>query len=302
MNLIRIALILLVGWLIARLIKHYLDKIQNGPTELVKCPKCQTYISKGSKHSCAPPNGNSAASCFLLFLVLGLLPGLAHADGGGRYLIEVSGQYIDVGLEVNDIPVLAWQIERQATAGASLNHWLRRGKNTMRLTIRAHGTGQASALAKIFFVGGAKNGQQQLVSMLEIKDYRQAQNGVPFSFNLASAPDLALWHGQKPSQAISPETARALVATFRQQMISALLAGGSLNDVALLADERADYAKAFGAPATSGAIALASQKNACWWSGIQACRPQRGSDSTSWRYRPLSLGSQGRAVVGACSG
>lgn len=241
MNLLRLALVLLVGWLLGRWLRLWMERRQtplpgkNG-TDLVKCPKCQTYVAKGASHICGP-------MALLLFCLLATAP--AHADQGGRYMIEVSGTNVVATVEINGIATEKWTLGPGSVAGASLNHWLRQGNNT--LTFKAVPAGNAARLtARVYFLGLTASGALNIVTLLEVPDLAKAQRGTTVSFNLSSAPLLDLWRAQNPPAPLTPPAARALVGELQRQIASVMAVGGGIGDIDALKAEQDDLAKAFG--------------------------------------------------------
>lgn len=250
MNLLRLALVLLLGWLIGRWLKVYLEKRNPGPTDMTKCPKCQTYVAQGAKHIC---------KMAWLTLALVLVATGAQADAGGRYLIEVTGSNVTASVEVNGIKAERWNLGPEATAGASLNHWLKQGSNTLTFKASPAAGGAAHLSVRVYFLGIGLNGATNIVNLLEIPDIARAQRGVTVSFNLAAAPSLTLWRAAPPPQALTPAQAMGLVTGLRSELISVAAVGGGFEDIKALEAERADLLRAFGSSATPQPLALAAQ-------------------------------------------
>lgn len=271
MNLLRLLLILLLGWLLARGVKLYLErKTGRNPggklrgqgrdtaTDLEKCPQCGSYVAKGQPHSCSSrPSG--PAAMLLLLAAFWAFPASAEASSGGRYLVEVSGSQVHVEVEINGIRAESWQLGSNTTAGASLNHWLRRGNNTLTLRAAPVAGGRASLKARVYFLGIAANGATNVVSLLELGDMSRAQQGASVSFNLASAPTLALWQAQPAPAALTNDQALSLVTTLREELVSVMAVGGGFEDVRSLELERSDMLRAFGSAATLEPLASAPQ-------------------------------------------
>lgn len=251
MNLMRIALVLLIGWLLGRWWRAKVAARGSSATDLVKCPKCQTYVAKGASHVCRP-----IAALLLLLLV----PAQAHADQGGRYLVEVTGSNVIATLEVNGITAEKWTLGSNQTAGASFNHWLKQGNNNVVFRAVAAGNAASAVSARIYFLGFSANGTPHMVNLLESSDVAKLRLGTTISFNLSSAPRLALWQAQPPPAALTVPAAAALVGELRQQMASVVAVGGGMEDIKALEVERADLVRAFGGEAaTSGSLVAALQ-------------------------------------------
>lgn len=268
MNLLRLLLIVLLGWLLARWLKTYLDKksqnsakISGGAqteSDLVKCDQCGTYYAKSVSHMCK--SGSSTAASLLIFAVLlAAVPAPAMAAGGGRYLVEVTASNLSVSVEVNGIKAENWSFARETTAGASFNHWLRQGNNTLVLKASAQGGARAQIKARVYFLGATAAGGVQLVNLLEVDDLAKAQRGASVSFNLSASPSLNLWQTAAPSEPLRAQQAVMMVGALRSELISVMAVGGGFEDVKSLDIERKDMQRAFGGTATSQPLAIAPQ-------------------------------------------
>ncbi len=266
MNLLRLLLILLLGWLLARWVKLYIEKRNAGSNkpvsksqphdDLIKCALCGTYVAKGASHICKPGNGTSV---IWLAVFMMLFSGQAQANIGGRYLVEVIGSHISATLEVNGVRIEKWSLGSEATAGSSFNHWLKQGNNTLVLKAAAREGGRAQIRARIYFLGTTASGAVSVVNLLEINDMAKATRGASVSFNLASAPSLSLWQVTAAPEPIAAQQATVLVGTLRSELISVMAVGGGFEDVKSLEMERTDLQRAFGGTATSQPLAIAPQ-------------------------------------------
>jgi len=258
MNLLRFLIVLLIGWLLARLVRGFLERhvAKAGAsepasvgTDLVKCEKCGTYTAKNSTHTCG-----TLVAFLLLFSFMLTAP--AHASSGGRYLVELAGSHVGASLEVNGIRVENWSFSGNTTAGTSFNHWLRQGNNTIVVKAAPLGNGRAALRVRVFFMG---QGTASVVNLVETDDMTKLRRGTSVSFTLASAPALALWQASAPPEPLGTSQAQALVTDLRAELASVMAVGGGFEDVKSLQTERNDIQRAFGGTATSQPLAIAPQ-------------------------------------------
>lgn len=257
MGLVRFLLVLLVGWLLVRLARTFLvrsaarpveKKPDSASTDLVKCEKCGSYVARDGNHTCG---------MVALFLLLGLVMAApAQASSGGRYLVELTGSHVGVSLEVNGIRVESWKLEGSTSAGASFNHWLRQGNNTIVIKAAPLASGRAALRIRVFFMG---QGTASLVNLIETDDMAKLRRGTSVSFTLSSAPALALWQTSTPPEPLTPAQAQVLATDLRAELASVMAVGGGFEDVKSLQAERTDVQRAFGGTATSQPLAIAPQ-------------------------------------------
>lgn len=273
MNLVRLILFALLVVLVVRIAKRVLGRMQkNGASpraeaapaadSLTQCAVCKEYVTKAAKR-CWRSNCPLGLAVFIL--ISALWAGSAWADdGGGRYLVELSGTNISAKLEMNGITVDRWSFQTAASGGASLNHWLRRGGNSLRFTATALQAGQPASLqARIYFLGVSGTGVLNTVDLLRIANFAEVGQGRSVSFNVPSTPLLALW--QNDVVKIDDETRREalkLVSDLQHAMVLAAQNGHGFVSLSQLQTERDDIAVAYGGSstgATTGAIAVSPQ-------------------------------------------
>lgn len=263
-GLVRLLVALLLGVLVARLLRKFLTESPKKSADsqhhtLAQCPVCKDFVNMADA-SCGRlrcPRGGSPAMALFFLLACLAWPGAARAEGGGRYLVEVKGSNVQAVLTVNGLPAEKWVLPQAGgNAGASLNHWLRQGNNTFQVQAQPVQAGRAAQLLlRIYFLSVANGAETNL---LVLDDLAKARNGVALSFNLPSAPALTLWQTQ--SGALDEGSALSLVGQLRTQLIAELQAGRSVEQIPALAAERTDLAKAFGVPATSQPLVQTAQK------------------------------------------
>ncbi len=229
-------------------------------TDLQACAVCGLYLPAEAV-ACARPecprsrkdtNKTAAAALCLIFLSFLAVPACAaDGDEGGRYLVQVEGEHAEVSLTVNNIPAEHWFLDRKGRAGASINHWLREGSNTLEVVLPP-ATSPGSVKVHAWFLGvGTKDGMQ-MVDLLPPQDVVRDATGrgrVAVTFKVPSAPSLSIWLAE---QAPLPdrEVLADLLSTFRDQVSTALVADRSPLDSASLALERQDNIRAYGGHAT----------------------------------------------------
>lgn len=255
MNLLRFILLALLVAFVARRVIFFLRRFQRPAVPetqvppqgeaLQQCPLCKEYLTAVAK---ACGRAGCPRSFVLAFLAMLLVALPAVAEDGGRYLVEISGRNLKAGLEVNGVAVDQWQFEDASSAGASLNHWLRRGANRIRFTASAvHGGHPVALQARVYFLGLTAAGGMNTVNLLSFTKLDEVGQGKSVSFNVPSAPLLALW--QTDAVQLDEATRRGIVVlleSFQTQMIATVRAGSSLPDVPLLQWERQDVAAAYG--------------------------------------------------------
>jgi hypothetical protein len=268
MNLLRLIFLALLVAFVARRVISFLMRFQRpampvtpAPPQaeaLRQCPLCKEYLTAVAK---ACGRVGCPRSFVLAFLAVLLVALPAAAEEGGRYLVEISGSNLMAKLEVNGVAVDHWQFEGASSAGASLNHWLRRGANSIRFTASAlHGGHPVALQARVYFLGLTSAGGMNTVNLLNLTKLDEVGQGKSVSFNVPSAPLLALW--QTEAVQLDEEARHGIVAlleNFQVQMVAAVRAGGSLPDIPLLQWERQDVAGAYGGsipPATSQGLAV----------------------------------------------
>lgn len=233
-------------------------------TDLQACPVCGLYLtpqSSGCDKADCPrrPAGKATLGVCLGVLALVLAGPVRAAEaeaGGGRYLVQVAGAGADVTLFVNHIPAERWLLADNSHAGASVNHWLREGDNT--LEIVASFRGEASRVqVRAWFLGIGTRGGVQTVDLLREDMTRDAtgQGRASVTFNVPSAPALGIW---RAGQAALPdrEQLRSLLKPFHDQIAEALAAGRSPLDSPALALEQQDAVRAYGGDATQPPLAV----------------------------------------------
>ena len=243
---VRLLAILLLAYLIGRLIRSIMTpkspvmpKDEGQPESLKQCPVCKDYVQMG-QGSC----GKTGCPWMVLFLLaasfLFALPAMA-AESGGRYLVEVSGQNVTADLDVNGIKAEHWQFEaKNAGAGASLNHWLKKGNNSLSFKVTSVAR-NARVSMRVYFMAVGSGPVPQIVDLVKSEDLARCQRGVSVNFNLPSAPQLKLWSAEAVS-ALSADQAAELVNRLRGEMAS----GEALETLPSLATEQEDMARAFG--------------------------------------------------------
>lgn len=272
MNLVRLILFALLVVLVVRIAKRVLGRMQKtgasprteaapAADSLTQCAVCKEYVTKAAKR-CWRSNCPLTLVACVLWLALWAGPVWAD-DGGGRYLIEISGTNVAAKLEMNGITVDRWSFQSAASGGASLNHWLRRGGNSLRFTATALQAGQPASLqARIYFLGVSGTGVMNTVDLLRIANFAEVGQGRSVSFNVPSTPLLALWQNDVVK---IDETTRQqileLIEKFRAELVSSVSAGTGLSGVTMLLAERQDISVAYGGiahPATTGALVVPS--------------------------------------------
>lgn len=217
---------------------------------LTQCPVCDKYVT-------ADAGRCERAGCPQLLVPVVFLLGLlvaspAHADGGGRYLAEVSGSNVAVVLQVNEITVARWQFGKADSTGVSINHWLRQGNN--KIALRAEKATASSRLqARVYFSGLNAAGGLQQVNLMNAADIAAVGGeGLTVNFNLPSAPALALW--TTTASDATAEQAGVLVNRLRQEMLTLAAAGQPGEAAAVLQLEQQDMARAYGAATADMAL------------------------------------------------
>jgi hypothetical protein len=266
--LLRFLLAVLFGLLAYRFLRRWLAKSgrlsaperkTGEAARLEQCVICKDYLPAGAgncgKIGCPRAGGGSMASFILLALCCCFsLP--AAADGGGRYLAELSGSNIEVKLRVNGILTDRWVLPEASTAGATLNHWLRPGNNSIRIEAAAIQSSRAASLRlRVFFLSVATGRQ---TTLLELDDLSKLPSGGQLAFNLPSAPRLALWQPLGVAQ-LPPEQALTLIEEIIAEGRQLLADGANWGDLPAFANERADLARAFGVTATTHPLAQSGQ-------------------------------------------
>ncbi len=188
--------------------------------------------------------GKTGCPWMVLFLLaasfLFALPAIA-AESGGRYLVEVSGQNVTADLEVNGIKAEHWQFEaKNAGAGASLNHWLKTGNNSLSFKVTSAAR-NARISMKVYFMAVGSGPVPQIVDLVKSEDLTRCQRGVSVNFNLPSAPQLKLW-SVEAVPALSADQAADIVNRLRNEMAS----GEALESLPSLSASQEDMARAFG--------------------------------------------------------
>lgn len=287
-TLLRFLLILAVLWIGLRLWRSFKAKMAaknpaapakpklDNTVSLLQCPMCHEYRADQGK-GCTNPNcamreqqqqGKGSGFKSLLVwagLVASLLLGgqaqavAQSAEIGGRYMVSLSGRNVQATLYVNDIPVNRWQLGAQVgEAGGSLNHWLKAGRNVMRLElvslVKNHAQSEVNARVYYLGLGGAASAAPAVVDLLRVDRLPEAGSAPQVSFNVAKAPALALW---QPADALAAadlqdEAVRTQIydrlVSLRDQVVKAVQDGQGDEAVADFAAERRDMALAYGAP------------------------------------------------------
>lgn len=243
---VRLLALLLLAYLIGRLIRSIMHpkppiipKDVGQPESLKQCPVCKDYVQMG-RGSCGKTGCPWMVLFFLAASFLLSLPAMA-AESGGRYLIEVSGQNVTADLEVNGIKAEHWQFEaKNAGAGASLNHWLKTGNNSLSFKVTSAARNPRVSM-RVYFMAVGSGPVPQIVDLVKSEDLARCQRGVSVSFNLPSAPQLKLWSAEAVP-ALSADQAAELVNRLRDELAS----GESLETLPSLSTEQEDMARAFG--------------------------------------------------------
>lgn len=266
MNLVRLILFVLLAVFVARIVKRLLLRVQarplvrNSPPEaevLSQCPVCKEYVTDKAKR-CGRSNCPRSWAVFFLLATLWATPALAD-DGGGRYLVEISGTNVSAKLELNGITVDHWAFQPASSGGASLNHWLRRGANSLRFSATALQAGHpASVQARIYFLGVSGAGVLNTVDLLHVANFSEVGPGRSVSFNVPSTPLLTLWQNDVVQiDDAARQQIIQLVTKFRAELAASVAAGTGVSGVSALQQERQDISLAYGGaaqPATTGAL------------------------------------------------
>jgi hypothetical protein len=217
-------------------------------TALVQCETCRDYLPKEAPRC---QRQGCPRALVVLGLMLTFIAGTAQAEGGGRYLFELTGENVQATLEVNGLIAAQWTLQTRDTVGASFNHWLKSGNNSLRIRFKPL-SGRASPLVtgRAYFLALANGQQTNLLSFLDPQTYKPEQS---ISFKLANAPKLALWHTHAP-----PNTQGILDAFYASwdQSVKVISEGKSLSQAPLVSAEFSDYAVAYGAAAATHPIAI----------------------------------------------
>lgn len=274
MNLIRMILLAVVVFVVAQLVRGGLAALaarrkgqrtsapEDTSEALTECPVCKEYVAAASK-ACGRPACPRLVLAALIFVAALFGAGSAQADDGGRYLMEISGANVSSALEINGIKVGQWKFEQAASAGLSFNHWLRTGANTIRLTASAGAGTGATMQARVYFLGLTSAGGMNAVNLINITKLEEVGSGKSVSFNVPTAPALALWQAAPAQLNDAAKTSiRSALVDLHRDMLSTLQKGGGFTDLAALAPEFKDMASAYGggnAAATSRGLVPGSE-------------------------------------------
>ncbi len=284
-GLLRLLLVGLIVWAIMRLVRGWLantekktgvEAAQHKADTLLHCPVCNEYRPSGfgacSRSDCPRSKsgtGNKLAALWLAGLVLAasLSPAFAAQDGG-RYMIELAGSNVKATLYVNDIPAEVWTFgSAPDEAGASFNHWLQGGRNTLRLSVDKDGTAGASTFqARVYYMGlsqqatGAE-GTPTMVDLMRLDRMPPKGQAQEVGFTVARSPALVLWAaGDTADLTADTPALLAALATCRDDVVQTLNAGSDdVTTLPSLAAERADMAMAYGAQPDASKSGLALQ-------------------------------------------
>ena len=138
-------------------------------------------------------NTNTTFSCLVSFgltLVLGLgalgltsyqaqatassvEEGEKSSSSGGRYLVQISGENAVVTLNMNGVDAERWLLKKRATAGASINHWLKQGVNVLSFSVEPIPSRDGLPTSALSSASGAA------ASAPVLKDQDSKENTVP---------------------------------------------------------------------------------------------------------------------------
>jgi hypothetical protein len=258
--LLRIVLLFVVLSLLGRWLRNVLSgqgaerkPAKDTGTKLELCAVCNQYLTAKSppceRQDCPRQTRSASALVFLLMAFLGWATPAGAEEAGGRYLVQTSGQNVEVRLFVNDIPVERWRIAEQSAAGTSINHWIRQGANSVKVTaVALNGQAQSSFQVRAWFLGLSAAGGMNEVDILRQEGIPPSAEGTEVVFNVPSAPQLSIW----TIESEPPDNAAILAKTgeFIEKAAAVIQSGSSLSAIDSLAFERQDISRAYGSSAT----------------------------------------------------